>query len=54
MEFEGIRVDMDFLNEYSKNWKGKQSRPKKMCIARRACGSILLRRNNWEKFCLKN
>ena len=32
MEFEGIRIDEAFLKDYSKSWKKKPNKMKKVCM----------------------
>ncbi len=54
MEFEGVRIDTDFLMSILNNWKRKRNRQKKTFTGRPASDSILLHPNNWEKCCLRN
>ena len=38
MEYEGVKIDVDFLNDYSKNWKKKQRQAKKLYTNRQVSG----------------
>ncbi len=52
MEFEGIRIDTEFLNDYSKQLEKEAKTVKKEYANKLAFVSIWLRPNNWEKCCL--
>ena len=55
MEFEGIRIDVDFLERiFKRTGKRMQRKLKKVYTNKRVCGLILHRPNNWEKCCLIN
>ena len=54
MEFEGIRVDMDFLKEYSKELEKEAATAEAMYTAKPVCDLIYLLPNNWGKYYLTN
>ena len=54
MEFEGVKIDENFLKEYSKELESEAKKRKKVFTSKPALGSILLLQNNWAKCCLKN
>ncbi len=54
MEYEGIRVDMDFLGEYSKELEKDAKKAEEVYTNRRVFASTWHHPNNWGRSCLIN